>query len=151
MFTEKRYESAAHYLFRFMDDLPPSFEDLLNKLWIHLDPEFAAGHLDEVLALLQKLTSRGESEQFEQTLLLLTRKLLQSNSLSFVYEKLKPVHELVPDSSVLKKLYRMTLLVEDPDQMMELGQHYAEFKQYDEAIECFSWEMGCTILKTLLQ
>ena len=24
---------------------------------------------------------------------------------------------------------------------MELGQHYAEFKQYDEAIECFSWEM----------
>ena len=25
--------------------------------------------------------------------------------------------------------------------MMELGQYYAEFHQYDEAIECFSWEM----------
>ena len=35
----------------------------------------------------------------------------------------------------------MTELVEDPDHMMELGQYYAEFKQYDEAIECFSWEM----------
>ena len=32
-------------------------------------------------------------------------------------------------------------LVEDPDHMMELGQYYAEFKQYDEAIGCFSWEM----------
>ena len=25
--------------------------------------------------------------------------------------------------------------------MMELGQYYAEFKRYDDAIECFSWEM----------
>ena len=25
--------------------------------------------------------------------------------------------------------------------MMELGQYYADFKQYDEAIECFAWEM----------
>ena len=35
----------------------------------------------------------------------------------------------------------MVELLEDPDRMMELGDYYAEFKQFDKAIDCFFWEM----------
>ena len=30
---------------------------------------------------------------------------------------------------------------ENPDRMMELGDAYMEFKQFDQAIECYFWEM----------
>jgi tetratricopeptide (TPR) repeat protein len=35
----------------------------------------------------------------------------------------------------------MVAMLEDPDHMMELGDHYVEFKQYDQAIDCYFWEM----------
>jgi hypothetical protein len=35
----------------------------------------------------------------------------------------------------------MAGLEEDPERMMELGDYYAEFQQYDKAIDCFFWEM----------
>ena len=141
MISEKRYETAAFYLLQFIDDLPPSFDESLNTLFIHLDTEFIVSHLDGFLVMFQQLIRNGDTTQFEQKLSQLVGKLLESHDFHTVYQKIQPIQALVPHSLVMNKLKRMMSLLEDPDQMMELGQYYAEFKRYDDAIECFSWEM----------
>ena len=91
--------------------------------------------------MFQQLIRNGDTTQFEQKLSQLVGKLLESHDLQTVYQKIQSIQALVPHSLVMNKLKRMMSLLEDPDQMMELGQYYAEFKRYDDAIECFSWEM----------
>lgn len=141
MISEKRYERAAFYLLQFIDDLPDSFDEPLNTLFIHLDTEFIASHLDGFLVMFQQLIRKGDLPKFEQKLSQLVGKLLESHDLQTVYQKIQPIQSLVPYSLVMNKLKRMMSLLEDPDHMMELGEYYAEFKRYDDAIECFSWEM----------
>lgn len=51
---------------------------------------------------------------------------------------LKQVKEALP---IIRKLDKMQTLANDPDQQLLLGQLYYQFKQYHQAIECFSWEM----------
>ncbi|MGV3466969.1 MAG: tetratricopeptide repeat protein [Heyndrickxia sp.] len=51
---------------------------------------------------------------------------------------LRQVKEAVP---LLMKIEKMHNLANDPDQQLLLGQLYYQFKQYNQAIECFSWEM----------
>ncbi|MCQ6273795.1 hypothetical protein JMM81_02240 [Bacillus sp. V3B] len=141
MLHEEHYETAALYLLDFIEDLPNTYNDTLNILWEHLDTEFIVSHLDGFSMLIQQLVQENENQQCEQKLSHLVGKLLENYDLKTVHEKLQPIQKSVPDSKVFRKMNRMTTLLEDPDHMMELGQYYAEFKQYDEAIECFSWEM----------
>ena len=141
MLQEERYETAALYLLNFLDILPSSYDDIVHTLWNHLDTTFIASHVDTFLLLIQRLVLKDEAHESEQKLIQLIGKLLETYDLKTVHEKLLPIQKSVPHSPVIRKMNKMMALVEDPDQMMELGQYYAEFKQYDEAIECFSWEM----------
>jgi tetratricopeptide (TPR) repeat protein len=138
---EGHYERAASYLLNFIDDLPVLYHDILKEVWANLDTEFIVSHLDAFIIGIQQLVQKKGTTQSEQKLLHLVGKLLEIYDLKTVYEKLQPIQQLFPHSLVIQKVQRMTKLIEDPDHMMELGQYYAEFKQYDEAIECFSWEM----------
>ena len=138
---EGHYERAASYLLNFIDDLPDSYHDTLKEVWENLDAGFIVSHLDGYMMGVQQLAQENVQKQSEQKLLHLVGKLLEIYDLKTVHEKLQPIQRLFPQSLVIQKVQRMTNLVEDPDHMMELGQYYAEFKQYDEAIECFSWEM----------
>lgn len=139
MISEGRYETAALYLLNYIDDLPDVYEELLPSLWNHLDTEFIVSHLEGFLKMFQYKVDKVE--HVEQKLVQLVGKLLEHNNIQAVCEKLQPIQRLAPNSLVMKKIGRMSNLLEDPDHMMELGQYYAEFKQYDEAIDCFSWEM----------
>jgi tetratricopeptide (TPR) repeat protein len=100
-----------------------------------------AAHVDAFMLVIQRLLLKGDNNQSEQKLIQLIGKLLETYDLQAVHEKLLPIQKSVPHSPVMQKMNKMITLLEDPDQMMELGRYYAEFKQYDEAIECFSWEM----------
>lgn len=135
------YEKAAVYLFPFIEDLPAAYNEVLNELWKHLDAKFVASHLNEFLLLLQQIVQEDNPQHYEQKILQLTAKLMEGHDVGTVLEKLKPIQEKFPDSSAIQKINKMASLLEDPDRMMELGQYYAEFKQYDQAIECFFWEM----------
>lgn len=135
------YEMAALYLLNFIDDLPNTYNDTLNVLWEHLDTQFVVFHLDDFMRVIQQLVQEGNQKPSEQKLASLVSALLETYNLKVVYEKLQPIQNFVPDSQVFHKMNRMITILEDPDHMMELGDYYAEFKQYDEAIECFSWEM----------
>ena len=138
---EGHYDRAASYLLNFIDDLPASYHDTLKEVWGNLDAGFIVSHLDAYIIGVQQLAQENAQKQSEQKLSHLVGKLLEIYDLKTVHEKLQPIQRLFPQSLVIQKVQRMTNLVEDPDHMMELGQYYAEFKQYDEAIECFSWEM----------
>lgn len=141
LIQEQQYETAALYLLNFLDALPSSYDDILHTLWDHLDTTFIASHVDTFLLLIQRLVQKDDENQSEQKLIQLIGKLLETYNLQEVHEKLLPIQKSVPHSPVIRKMNKMITLLEDPDHMMELGQYYADFNQYDEAIECFSWEM----------
>ena len=149
LISEGHYDRAASYLLNFIDDLPASYHDTLKEVWGNLDAEFIVSHLDAFIIGIQQLAQEEGQQQSEQKLSHLVMKLLETFDLKTVHEKLQPIQRLFPQSLVIQKVQRMTNLVEDPDHMMELGQYYAEFKQYDEAIECFSWEMELHPAETL--
>jgi tetratricopeptide (TPR) repeat protein len=140
MISDKRYETAALLVLNNIDGLPDAYNKIVKQLCMNLDAEFVLSHIDGFLMMCGHLIDR-KLEDFEVLLFKLTGALLETYDLLTVHEKLKPFQCVFPDSLVLKKLNRMVMLLEDPDHMMELGQYYAEFKKYDEAIECFSWEM----------
>ncbi|MFJ8244801.1 tetratricopeptide repeat protein [Peribacillus asahii] len=141
MLQDERYETAALFLLKFLDALPTAYDDILHSLWEHLDSTFIASHLDTFMLVIQQLVLKHDDNQSEQKLIQLIGKLLENYELKTVHEKLLPIQKLVPHSAIIQKINKMITLLEDPDHMMELGQYYAEFKQYDAAIECFSWEM----------
>lgn len=141
MLDQEQYETAALYVLNFLDVLPDTYEDILQSLWKRLNTTFIASHLDIFMLMIQRLLLNGDKKHSEQKLIQLIGKLLETYDLKTVYQKLLPIQQSIPYSPVIQKMNKMMSLLEDPDQMMELGQYYAEFKQYDEAIECFSWEM----------
>jgi hypothetical protein len=141
MMRDGQYEKAAVNLFPFIEDLPEEFHLLLNEIWKQVDAEFVSSHLDEFLLLHQQVAQENDPRQSEQRILQLTAKLMEGHDLKVVCEKLKPIQKSFPHSITIRKINEMAALMENPDRMMDLGQFYADFNQYDQAIECFFWEM----------
>ncbi|WLR54532.1 hypothetical protein LC048_19205 [Mesobacillus subterraneus] len=141
LMRNRQYEKAAVYLFPFIEELPEEYHLLLNEIWKQVDAEFVVSHLEEFLLLHQQVAQENDPRQFEQRILQLTAKLMEEHDLKVVCEKLKPIQKNFPHSIIIRKINEMTALLENPDRMMELGQFYADFNQYDQAIECFYWEM----------
>jgi tetratricopeptide (TPR) repeat protein len=136
-----QYEKAAVYLFPFLKELPAEFHQILNELWKHVDAEFVSSHLEEFLLLHQQVSQENDPKQIEQRMLQLVTKLMEGHDLKTVCEKLKPIQIKFPHSIIIRKINGMAALMENPDRMMELGQFYADLNQYDQAIDCFFWEM----------
>ncbi|MCM2534198.1 hypothetical protein NDK43_19830 [Neobacillus pocheonensis] len=141
MIQEGDFETAALYLLNFIHDLPTSYDSILNILWANLNAGFVGSHLDQFIFMFQQLSTEDYSQQSEQKVFQLAVILLEEHSLKAVLKKLLPIQKLLPHSVVIPKMKKMVKLLEDPDRMMELGDFYAEFKQFDKAIDCFFWEM----------
>ncbi|MBS4172771.1 hypothetical protein [Bacillus sp. FJAT-49736] len=62
-------------------------------------------------------------------------------SIKDIYALLSPLKKIREAAPILKKVETMKKLADDPDKQLLLGELYYQFKQYDQAIECFSWEM----------
>ncbi|OIK16837.1 hypothetical protein BIV60_02135 [Bacillus sp. MUM 116] len=141
MITKGNNEKAALYLFPFLDDLPHSYELILSSIWEYSDPKFVFIHLDNFLVLLQKFPEHNKTTHLEQKMFQLVILLLKEHDLQTVRDILLPVNKAFSQLNVFEKINKMAGLEEDPDRMMELGDYYAEFHQYDKAIDCFFWEM----------
>ncbi|WP_413299783.1 hypothetical protein AA0X95_16805 [Bacillus sp. 1P10SD] len=141
MIQEERFETAALYLLNFIHDLPASYDHILNELWGNLNASFVGKHLDDFIFMSQHLIHEDSVKHLEQKVFQLAVILLEEYDLKAVYEKLLPIQKILPHSAVIRKMNHMLAILEDPDQMMELGDYYAEFKQFDKAIDCFFWEM----------
>jgi hypothetical protein len=141
MVKEGNYKTAALVLLNFIDDLPTPYEPILKKVWENLDAEFVGSHLDHFITILQRQVNVEDQKQSETQISQLIVSLLKGYDLKAVYEKLLPLKKVLPHSIVIRKLGKMVKMMEDPDHMMELGDHYVEFNQYDQAIDCYFWEM----------
>ncbi|ULT57706.1 hypothetical protein L1999_03865 [Neobacillus drentensis] len=141
MLQAGRVEKAATCLFPFIQDLPAAYDDLLEQIWEKSDPDFVLAHINEWILALNHLPDHHPLLQWEEKLFQLTVKLLDLYDLPSVEEKLLSFQTVFPTSEVIQKIKEMTALEENPDRMMDLGDYYAEFKQYDKAIDCFAWEM----------
>lgn len=141
LMEEGSYETAALLLIKFIVDLPEKYEPILKELWENLDTQFVAEHLDAFIHVIDQNIKRDNHQVSEQKLFQLVVKLLEGYDLKTVHQKLSPLQSSFSHSWVMRKLNRMMGLIEDPDKMMELGQYYVEFKQFDDAIDCFFWEM----------
>lgn len=140
MMDEGGAETAALYLLNYIHDLPSSYDAILDQLWENLNSRFVAEHLNEFIVMLQH--DRGhDTKQTEEKIFQLAVILLEEYDIKSVWEKLLPIQTIYPHSVVMQKLKKMLVLEEDADGMMELGDDYAEFRQYDKAIDCFFWEM----------
>lgn len=132
-------EQAALLLLPFIGDLPNCFNPILSLIWENSDSGFVLSHLDDFITFLQK--QPDELKQSEEKMFELAIRLLEKHDLKTVSEQLLPIQKIFPHLWVIRKINEMITLVEDPDRMMELGDLYAEFKQFDKAIDCFFWEM----------
>lgn len=135
------YETAALSLLDFIDDLPGEYYPILIRIWGNLHAEFVVGHLENFIQVLEKQGLNGNQKQSESQIFQLVVAMLKGYDLQSVHDKLLPLQKVLPHSNVLRKLSRMVSLLENPDRMMELGDDYAEFQQYDSAIDCYFWEM----------
>jgi tetratricopeptide (TPR) repeat protein len=141
MLQAGRVEKAASCLFPFIEDLPSAYDELLEQIWEKSDPDFVLAHINEWIVALEHLPDHHPLLQWEEKLFQLSVKLLDLYDLPSVEEKLLSFQTVFPTSKVIRKIKEMTGLLENPDRMMDLGDYYAEFKQYDKAIDCFAWEM----------
>ncbi|MGP4079973.1 hypothetical protein ACTWQL_08640 [Pseudalkalibacillus sp. R45] len=66
--------------------------------------------------------------------------LLKSYDLDYIENWLEPFKDIRNDLEVVGKIHVMVELLDDPDQMQALGELYYEFREMDQAVECFSWE-----------
>ncbi|WP_018662751.1 tetratricopeptide repeat protein [Heyndrickxia acidiproducens] len=78
------------------------------------------------------------TEKFLQTCVTL---LFRSHELPYIAEWLLPFKKPLGSLPVIRKVEKMLEIADDPDHQSELGELYYQFKQYDKAIDCFSWEM----------
>lgn len=141
MLKDGNYEKAALCILDFIDDMPASYDAILLLIWEHSDPIFVIAHFDQFIMLVQHLSHEEKTKQLEEMVFKFAEILLKEHDLKTVHEKLIPIQKVIPDLDVLRKISEMVNLLEDPDRMMELGDYYAEFKQFDQAIDCFFWEM----------
>lgn len=139
MLHDGEYETAALHLLPFMNDLPKNYEGIMKILWENLDAEFIVTYLEEFLTVL--IEGDEGIQQTEAKIHQLAVLLLEGVELPAAFETLQPVEKILPNSLVLGKLKHMMELAEDPDHMMELGDLYAEFQQFDRALDCYFWEM----------
>lgn len=137
MMEEGDYETAAIAMLNFIDVLPKDYDSILKSLWGKLTPEFILSHLESFIAFLKKQINEENHEESEDQIFQLIVNLLERHDLETVYNKLKEL----PPSAFIGKLKKMMEIIEDPNRMMELGDLYAEFKQFDQAIDCYFWEM----------
>ncbi len=141
MIKEGNNEKAALLIWKYIDELPSSYDSILETLWTNLDSEFIASHLDKFIFNLEKQKIRQNQEKIDAQILKLIDSLLKGYDLHTVYKKLSPLAKIMPNSNAIRRLTKMNQFVEDPDHMMELGDYYAEFHQFDKAIDCYYWEM----------
>jgi len=136
---QKDYQGAAELLFSYSFPLSDTETDLFQKIVEHvslLSLDLSLAVISERLFPLLK----NHPLTVGKTLQTALPKLLRQHSLPDIHKWLQPI-QLQGELPIVKKVNEMIVLMNDSDQQLKLGIHYFELKQYEQAIECFNWEM----------
>lgn len=110
-----------------------------NMLELHeteaslLEPEL----LKKILKKIMDLFPKKAEDLFKQAII----SLLKTYELPFIMEWLKAFKQQAEALPIYAKIETMEKLSHSLDDMQTLGEFYFEFRQFNKAIECFSWEM----------
>ncbi|MFC2949736.1 hypothetical protein [Virgibacillus sediminis] len=85
--------------------------------------------------------SKHEPHLLEQLAAPFVRAALKEYSPDDILDWLAPLSQAGHHLPIEQKLHRMKSLAEDPDRQYDLGELYFHFRQLDQAIDCFTWEM----------
>lgn len=115
----------------------PAFRDMLEHLdttgSYSLEPEMLTNFLIPIIQLYPE-----DAEKLLKTSVI---SLLKTHDLAYLkkwLDQLKGTHE---HFQIFEEIETMHSFSEDLDQMQKLGELYYKFRQWEKAIECFSWEM----------
>ncbi len=94
----------------------------------------------EMLHTVMKRVMNMYPEKADTLLTKYVISLLKTEELPSVQEWLRPFKEIHENLQIIRKIDMMQELSNDPDQMQTLGELYYEFRQLNQAVECFSWQ-----------
>lgn len=89
----------------------------------------------------QILVHQTDPRNLEKMIRLCVPLLFQRYDFSFIDQWLEPLRQLHLSLPTLQKINLMKELKDDPERQLLLGELYYEFKQYELAIDCFSFDM----------
>ncbi|SET19965.1 hypothetical protein SAMN05421676_103198 [Salinibacillus kushneri] len=114
----------------------PLIESMLDQIDVYAK-NIKIEKLNQLLPHLYK----SDSMRLEKLLNKCVNQLLLHHDLSYVAEWVEPVKSTHPELPILCKINQMLHIQNDPDQQQLLGELYFQFEHYNQAIECFSFEM----------
>ncbi|MGD6817896.1 tetratricopeptide repeat protein [Metabacillus sp. 84] len=129
LMSDGRLEDAAAVL---MDSDECRAEQLITLL---SDPAFDYKKLDEE-KLQQFILSMEDQRECGRMLKIIIPNMLKHQDFAAVLNWLHPIPSLMTEN-----FKKMAAYQDDPEQQLALGRLYHEMKQYQKAIDCFSWEM----------
>ncbi|AZB41594.1 hypothetical protein CEF21_04365 [Bacillus sp. FJAT-42376] len=109
--------------------------DSAKLLSLLSSPDMDYKKLDEE-KLQSFFIARQKEEACGQMLGIIVPNMLKHRDFTSVLNWLLPIPSLMTEN-----FKKMAAYQDDPEQQLELGRLYHELKQYQKAIDCFSWEM----------
>ena len=84
---------------------------------------------------------KSEPQELEHILSECVTELLKEHNIKYVNNWLSPLNQEQISLPILNKVEKMAMIQDDPDKQFLLGEYYYDLHLYEQAIECFSWEM----------
>ncbi|WP_066172277.1 hypothetical protein [Bacillus marinisedimentorum] len=112
----------------------------LYSLFDLFDPSTAPELLHQISTLLSDPVFQ-QSAAIEPFVRKAVISLLQHKSIAEVIDWLKPAEKSPAGAKIFRELKQAEALSEDADRQMELGRFYFDYRLYEQAEGCFSWEM----------
>lgn len=135
-----RYEEATRLLAE--GELPPSalshkaFDSIVELILF----EAPGIHYERLNTFLIPLV-HSDPEKAEKVITKCVVLLMKEYDIDYVVNWLAPIKACNPSLSIFEKVEHMKNFKDDPDKQLDLGKLYYEFKLFDQALDCFSWEM----------
>ncbi|SFE96906.1 hypothetical protein [Alteribacillus iranensis] len=136
--TSQQWKKAIEIMINHQLTPSPHQQEKIEQLFESLDRESLSSLSVEKLDTFILTLFSSRPGQAEKLLYTCVTHLMASYDLPYVYRWLASLNEASPHT---QKVRNMLEWRENPDKQMRLGEMYYYFKQYHQAIDCFSWEM----------
>ncbi|MFC0471499.1 hypothetical protein ACFFHM_13605 [Halalkalibacter kiskunsagensis] len=139
LIKKQDYKNAITLLFAYSFSLSDNEMDELSDL---IDYNFLSHLTLSITSISERLFPLVGKRPllFEKILRSTLPQLLKQHSLSEIHSWLQQF-QFNDEIPVRNKINNMFNIMDDPDNQLELGMHYFDLHQYEQAIDCFSWEM----------
>ncbi|QHS23672.1 hypothetical protein GWK91_12230 [Virgibacillus sp. MSP4-1] len=114
----------------------PLVESVLDQIHVQ-SREIDVKQLNQFLPSLYQ----SDSIRLEKLLNKCVNQLLLDHDIAYVAKWAEPFKNTHPELPILRKINQMLEIENDPDQQQLLGELYFQFEHFQQAIECFSFEM----------